>query len=300
MQNNPQVVFERLFGDGNTAEQRKARRDQSISLLDSVLGEASTLQRKLPASDRTRLDQYLTDVREIERRVQKAGQQLSDDLPIPAAPTGVPRDVEEHIKLMYDLQVLAWQAEITRVSTFLMCKELSTTVYAKSGVRDAFHTLSHHSNVPDNINRFAILNMYHVALFAYFLDKLRSTPDGDGTLLDHSLVLYGSGLSDGNQHNHTDLPVLRGGRRIGSPQGWTPSASSQEHADGQSARRDARQARGHHRQAGRQHGADFAVVPGPQSSVLSPAPRRPWTEDCGLWTAMSPAGHGTSAPTRRR
>ena len=119
MQNNPQVVFERLFGDGNTAEQRKARRDQSISLLDSVIGEASALQRKLPASDRSRLDQYLTDVREIERRVQKAGQQLSDDLPIPAAPTGVPRDVEEHIKLMYDLQVLAWQAEITRVSTFL-------------------------------------------------------------------------------------------------------------------------------------------------------------------------------------
>ena len=129
MQNNPQVVFERLFGDGNTAEQRKARRDQSISLLDSVFGEASALQRKLPASDRSRLDQYLTDVREIERRVQKAGQQLSDDLPIPAAPTGVPRDIEEHIKLMYDLQVLAWQAEITRVSTFLMCKELSTAVY---------------------------------------------------------------------------------------------------------------------------------------------------------------------------
>ena len=233
MQNNPQVVFERLFGDGNTAEQRKARRDQSISLLDSVLGEASTLQRKLPASDRTRLDQYLTDVREIERRVQKAGQQLSDDLPIPAAPTGVPRDVEEHIKLMYDLQVLAWQAEITRVSTFLMCKELSTAVYPKSGVRDAFHTLSHHSNVPDNINRFAVLNTYHVALFAYFLDKLRATQDGDGTLLDHSLVLYGSGMSDGNQHNHTDLPILlaggasgrlKGGRHLRHPKN-TPMAN---------------------------------------------------------------------------
>ena len=219
MQNNPQVVFERLFGDGNTAEQRKARRDQSISLLDSVLDEASTLQRRLPATDRSRLDQYLTDVREIERRVQKAGQQLSDDLPIPAAPTGVPRDIEEHIKLMYDLQVLAWQAEITRVSTFLMCKELSGQTYPKSGIRDAFHTLSHHSNVPDNINRFAVLNMYHVALFAYFLDKLQSTPDGDGTLLDHSLVLYGSGLSDGNQHNHTDLPVLLAGGASGRLKG---------------------------------------------------------------------------------
>jgi hypothetical protein len=233
MQNNPQVVFERLFGDGNTADQRRARREQSISLLDSVMSEASALQRRLPASDRSRLDQYLTDVREIERRVQKAGQQLSDDLPIPAAPTGVPRDVEEHIKLMYDLQVLAWQAEITRVSTFLMCKELSTATYPRSGVRDAFHTLSHHSNVQDNINRFAVLNTYHVALFAYFLDKLQSTPDGDGTLLDHSLVLYGSGMSDGNQHNHTDLPILlaggasgrlKGGRHLRHPKN-TPMAN---------------------------------------------------------------------------
>jgi Protein of unknown function (DUF1552) len=233
MQNNPQVVFERLFGDGNTAEQRKERRAQSLSLLDSVVGEASSLQRKLPASDRTRLDQYLSDVREIERRVQKAGQQLSDDLPVPAAPTGVPRDVEEHIKLMYDLQVLAWQAEITRVSTFLMCKELSGSTYPKSGVRDAFHTLSHHSNVKENIERFAVLNTYHVGLFGYFLEKLRATPDGDGTLLDHSLVLYGSGMSDGNQHNHTDLPVvlaggasgrLRGGRHLRHPKN-TPMAN---------------------------------------------------------------------------
>jgi len=233
MQNNPQVVFERLFGDGNTAAQRKARRDQSISLLDSVMGEASTLQRKLPASDRSRLDQYLTDVREIERRVQKAGQQLSDDLPIPTAPTGVPRDVEEHIKLMYDLQVLAWQAEITRVSTFLMCKELSGQVYPKSGIRDPFHTLSHHSNVQENKDRFTQLNQYHMKLFTHFLAKLKATPDGDGTLLDHSLVLYGSGMSDGNSHNHTDLPVvlaggasgrLKGGRHIQNPKD-TPMAN---------------------------------------------------------------------------
>jgi hypothetical protein len=233
MQNNPQVVFERLFGDGNTAEQRKTRRAQSISLLDSVVGEAASLQRKLPASDRTRLDQYLSDVREIERRVQKTGEQLSDDLPVPAAPTGVPRDVEEHIKLMYDLQVLAWQAEITRVSTFLMCKELSGQTYPKSGVRDAFHTLSHHSNVKESIERFSVLNAYHVGLFAYFLDKLRATPDGDGTLLDHALVLYGSGMSDGNQHNHTDLPVvlaggasgrLKGGRHLRHPKN-TPMAN---------------------------------------------------------------------------
>ncbi|HEY7441568.1 MAG TPA: DUF1552 domain-containing protein [Vicinamibacterales bacterium] len=226
MQNNPQVVFERLFGDGNTAAQRKSRRQQSLSLLDSVTGEASTLQRKLPSSDRARLDQYLSDVREIERRVERAGAQMSDDLAVPAAPTGVPRDVEEHIKLMFDLQVLAWQAEITRVSTLLLAKELSNAVYPKSGVRDAFHVLSHHSNVQENKDRFAVLNRYHVTLFAYFLDKLRSTPDGDGNLLDHALVLYGSGMSDGNQHNHTDLPIilaggasgrLKGGRHIQNP-----------------------------------------------------------------------------------
>ena len=226
MQNNPQVVFERLFGDGNTAAQRKSRREQSLSLLDSVTGEAALLQRKLPVADRSRLDQYLSDVREIERRVQKAGAQMSDDLAVPTAPTGVPNDVEEHVRLMFDLQVLAWQAEITRVSTLLLAKELSNAVYPKSGVRDAFHVLSHHSNVQENKDRFAVLNRYHVTLFAYFLEKLRATPDGEGSLLDHSLVLYGSGMSDGNQHNHTDLPIilaggaagrLKGGRHIRNP-----------------------------------------------------------------------------------
>jgi hypothetical protein len=233
MQNNPQVVFERLFGDGNTAEERAARRAQSLSLLDSVVGEASSLQRRLPAGDRTRLDQYLTDVREIERRIQRAGQALSDDLEVPPAPTGIPTDVEEHIRLMYDLQLLAWQADITRVSTLLMAKELSNAVYPKSGIRDAFHILSHHSNVQQNKDRFAVLNTYHVGLFAYFLNKLQSTPDGDGTLLDHALVLYGSGMSDGNQHNHTDLPIivaggasgkLKGGRHIRHPKN-TPMAN---------------------------------------------------------------------------
>jgi len=226
MQNNPQVVFERLFGDGNTASLRKARRQQSLNLLDSVMDEASALQRTLPAGDRARVDHYLNDVREIERRVQKAGQQLSDDLPIPAAPTGIPRDVEEHIKLMFDLQVLAWQADITRVTTLLLSKELSGATYPKSNIRDAFHTLSHHSNIQENKDRFAILNRYHVSLFAYFLEKLKTTPDGDASLLDHSLVLYGSGMSDGNQHNHTDLPIvlaggasgrLKGGRHIRNP-----------------------------------------------------------------------------------
>ena len=233
MQNNPQVVFERLFGDGNTAKERAVRRQQSLSLLDSVRADASSLQQKLPAADRVRIDQYLTDVREIERRVQKAGQQLSDDLDVPSAPTGVPKDVEAHIKLMFDLQVLAWQAEITRVSTMLMAKELSNAVYPKSGIRDAFHILSHHSNVKENIDRFTLLNTYHVTLLAYLLEKLRTTPDGDGTLLDHSMVLYGSAISDGNQHNHTDLPIilaggasgrLKGGRHLRSARN-TPMAN---------------------------------------------------------------------------
>jgi hypothetical protein len=219
MQNNPQVVFERLFGDGNDVGQRKARRQQSLSLLDSVLSEANTLQQKLPTTDRARMDQYLTDVREIERRIQKAGEQVSDDLELPAAPVGVPTDVEEHIKLMYDLQVLAWQTEITRVSTFQVAHELSNAVYPKSTIRDAFHILSHHSNIQENQDRFTVLNRYHVGLLAYFLDKLQKTPDGDGTLLDHSLVLYGSGLGDGNQHDHVDLPVLVAGGASGQHKG---------------------------------------------------------------------------------
>jgi len=232
MQNNPQVVFERLFGDGSTDAERRARRQQSVSLLDSVLAEAAALQRKLPPSDRARVDQYLTDVREIERRIQQAARAASDDVSLPDAPAGIPKDVEAHITLMFDLQVLAWQADITRVTTMLMAKELSNAVYPKSGVRDAFHILSHHSNIRENQDRFAVLNRYHVGLLAYLLNKLKTTPDGDGTLLDHSMVLYGSAMSDGNQHNHGPLPIivaggasgrLKGGRHIRNPKDTTMS-----------------------------------------------------------------------------
>jgi hypothetical protein len=215
MQNNPQVVFERLFGDGSTDAERRDRRQQSLSLLDSVVGEASSLQRQLPAADRGRVDQYLGDVREIERRIQKAAQQASADLSLPDAPAGAPKDVEAHIKLMFDLQVLAWQADITRVTTMLLAKELSNAVYAKSGVRDAFHILSHHSNIRENQDRFAVLNRYHMGLFAYLLGKLQAIPDGDGTLLDHSMVLYGSAMSDANQHNHGPLPIILAGGASG-------------------------------------------------------------------------------------
>jgi hypothetical protein len=219
MQNNPQVVFERLFGDGSTDAERRARRQQSLSLLDSVLGEVSALQRTLPATDRGRVDQYLDDVREIERRIQQASQQASSDLSLPNAPAGAPKDVEDHIKLMFDLQVLAWQADITRVTTMLLAKELSNAVYAKSGVRDAFHILSHHSNIRENQDRFAVLNRYHITLLTYLLGKLQSIPDGDGTLLDHSMVLYGSAMSDGNQHNHGPLPIILAGGASGRLKG---------------------------------------------------------------------------------
>lgn len=219
MQNNPQVLFEQLFGDGANAAQRAARRAQSLSLLDSVTEQLQQLNRGLPASDRQRLDRFATDVREIERRIAQAGERTSGDVALPGKPHGIPDDVEQHIKLMYDLMALAWQTEITRISSFMMAKELSNAVYPKSGIRDSFHILSHHSNNDDNKARFAVLNRYHVGLLAYFLDKLASVPDGDGTLLDHSLVLYGSGMSDGNSHNHDPLPVLLAGRASGRLQG---------------------------------------------------------------------------------
>lgn len=232
MENNPQVIFERLFGDGSTDSERRARRQQSLSLLDSVMGEASALNKRLPASDRDRVEQYLNDVREIERRIEKAGQQVSDDLKVPPIPTGIPRDVEDHIKMMYDLWVLAWQADITRITTLLMAKELSGAVYAKSGVRDAFHTLSHHSNLKENMDRFSLINRYHVTLFTHLLQKLQAIPEGDGNVLDHSMILYGSAMSDGNQHNHDPLPIilaggasgkLKGGRHIRNPKNTTMS-----------------------------------------------------------------------------
>jgi len=219
MENNPQVVFERLFGDGSTAEERASRREQARSLLDSILDEAASLQRTLPASDRARLDRYLTDVREVERRIALAGAQVSGEMKLPTAPTGIPDDFDVHIKLMFDLQVLAWQADVTRVTTLMFAKEVSNAVYPASGVREPFHNLSHHSNVPENIARLAQLNQYHVRTFAYLLEKLRNTPDGEGTLLDHSVVLYGSGMSNSNQHDHEPLPIVVAGGAAGKMKG---------------------------------------------------------------------------------
>jgi len=219
MENSPQVVFERLFGDGSSDAQRKARRQQSISLLDSVMNQVAGLQKELPAADRTRLSQYLEEVREIERRIDKASKAGKSNVAIPESPVGIPDDFEEHLKLMWDLQALAFQAEITRISTLLYSHETSGTVYPKSGVREGFHNASHHSNNRKNMDQFAVLNRYHISTLTYFFDKLKNTPDGDGSLLDHSLTIYGSTLSDGNEHNHDPLPVLLVGGAAGQLKG---------------------------------------------------------------------------------
>jgi hypothetical protein len=219
MENNPQVVFEKLFGDGSNNADRLARKQESRSLLDSVMDQVASIQRELPASDRTRLSEYLDDVREIERRIQKAQNQVPADLKLPEAPVGVPESFDEHFKMMYDLQVLAFRAEITRIATLMYARDTSGAVYPQSGIRDGFHVASHHSNNRANMDKFALINKYHVEMLAYFLDKLKSTPDGDGNLLDHSLVLYGSSMSNGNQHDHDPLPVVLAGGASGQLNG---------------------------------------------------------------------------------
>ncbi len=224
MEQNPQIVFERLFGDGSTAEERAARAELKKSLLDAVVDDVAKLQRTLPSADKPRLERYLEDVREIERRLQLASTSGVNELDVPGKPVGIPASFVEHSKMMFDLLTLAWQAEITRISTFMVAKEISNRVYGESGINEPFHNLSHHSEVPANIERLSQLNAFHTSsTIGYFLKKLSETPDGDGSLLDHSMVLYGSGMSNSNQHDHDPLPLLlaggasgrlRGGRHI--------------------------------------------------------------------------------------
>lgn len=220
MEQNPQIVFERLFGDGSTAEERESRMSLKQSLLDSVTQEAAKLRRALPAEDKYRLERYLEDVREIERRMELAGASSVNDMDVPDKPLGVPQSFVEHSKLMFDLLALAWQADITRVSTFMVAREINNRVYQESGVNEPFHNLSHHSEVSANIERLAQLNEFHTrTTIAYFLQKLSDTPDGDGSLLDNSMVLYGSGMSNSNQHDHDPLPILLAGGASGRLQG---------------------------------------------------------------------------------
>ena len=188
MEIDPRVAFERLFGDGGTAAERRARREADRSILDTITHEVARLQQGLDPSDRRRLNDYLDDVREIERRIQKVEQYNSSGQAreLPEAPVGVPDSFEEHVKLMFDLQALAFMADVTRVSAFKMGRDVSSRVYPESGVKTPFHALSHHGENPEKIAEFARLNRYHVSKVAYFLEKLRSTPDGDGNLLDHA------------------------------------------------------------------------------------------------------------------
>jgi len=218
---DPRMAFENLFGEGSTAKDRQARERVNGSILDGILHHVSSLQRGLDPADRNRLNSYLDNVRELERRIEKIEKYNSsgEKRELPAAPLGVPDSWEEHVKLMLDLQVLAFQAEITRVSAFKMSRDVSNRVFPESGVKTPFHSCSHHAENPTRIEEFARLNRYHVSMLAYYLDKLKSTPDGDGSLLDHALVLYGSPMGDSNVHNHKRVPLLLAGKANGALKG---------------------------------------------------------------------------------
>lgn len=218
---HPRIAFERLFGDGGSAADRRAELRTNASLLDWVSSDISRLQKKLGPGDRSKVSQYLDTVREVERRIQKAEAATADShLPDLDRPVGVPAAYADHAKLMFDLQVLALQGDVTRVVTFQLARETSTRTYPEIGVSDPHHPLTHNGGDAEKMSRVAKINAFHVSLFAYFLQKLKSTPDGDGTLLDHSMYLYGSGMGNPDVHDHVNLPILvagggmKGGRHI--------------------------------------------------------------------------------------
>ena len=222
MENQPRAVFERLFGDtdNTTPEARLARIQEDRSILDSLVHEVADFQRVLGPGDRTKVTQYLDAIRDIERRIQLAEAQSHRELPELARPSGgIPDTFAEHARVMLDLQVLAFQADLTRVITFMMSREVSPRTYPELGIPDPHHGLSHHQNRPEQMAKLAKLNRHHIEQIAYFMDRLAATPDGDGTLLDQVLLQYGSGISDGNQHLHVNLPVIvagavEGGRHL--------------------------------------------------------------------------------------
>ncbi|MBV9503714.1 MAG: DUF1552 domain-containing protein [Acidobacteriia bacterium] len=215
MEINPRVVFERFFGEGGTVMERKARVEQDRSILDGVAHQANRLKLRLGPTDRETLDGYLDNVREVERRIQKA--ENSAGLRTEAeAPLGIPETFEDHVKLMFDLQVLAFQADLTRICTFMLARELSQRTYPQIGSPDPHHSVSHHQNEPGKIEALVRIQTYHMKLFSYYLDRLRNTPDGEGSLLDHALILYGGNMSNSNLHNHFPLPVLLAGGGAGA------------------------------------------------------------------------------------
>jgi hypothetical protein len=219
MEINPRKVFERMFGQGGSAAERLARQQDERSILDGITREAADLARDLGPRDRAMISEYLDNVREIERRIQNAARAQAVDLTLPDAPVGVPFSYEEHVKLMFDLLTLAYQANVTRVFTFMMAREVSNRTYPQVGVTDGHHAVSHHQNRPEKMEKNAKIQNYHVGLFASFLEKLKNTPDGDGSLLDHSVLLYGSNMSNSNAHDHFPLPSLVVGGAAGRMKG---------------------------------------------------------------------------------
>jgi hypothetical protein len=221
---HPRIVFEMLFGDGGSVAERRAALRKKASLLDSFNDDIARLQRKLGPGDRAKVSQYLDTVREVERRIQKAETDATENpLPDLDRPVGVPAAYADHARLMFDLQVLALQGDVTRVITFQLARETSNRTYPEIGVSDPHHPLSHHGNDPEKIAKMAKINQFHVSLFAEFVAKMKATPDGDGSLLDHSLYLYGSGMGNPNVHDHINLPIIvaggssagmKGGRHI--------------------------------------------------------------------------------------
>ena len=217
---HPRIAFERLFGDGGSSAERLAELRKNASLLDWVREDIGRLQRKLSPGDRTKVSQYLDTVREVERRIQKAEAATADShLPDLDRPLGVPAAYADHARLMFDLQVLALQGDVTRVITFQLARETSTRSYPEIGISEGHHPLTHNNGNLEMLAKVAKINAFHVSLFAYFLDKLKATPDGDGSLLDHSLYLYGSGMSNGDKHDHVNLPILVAGGGAGKLKG---------------------------------------------------------------------------------
>jgi hypothetical protein len=229
MEHDPAAAFSRLFGDGANSDgaARRARMQKKGSILDSLADEVASLRAKLGAPDQSRVAGYLDSVRDVERRIQRAVAH-NTELPVFDRPAGVPETFEQHAKLMFDLQLLAYQGDVTRVVTYMIGREFSGRTYPEIGVPDAHHPISHHQRDPVRMEKCAKVNHYHVQLFAYFLDKMRSTPDGDGSLLDHSAILYGAGMSEGNGHVPRNLPILL----IGGANGRLRSGRHIKYADG--------------------------------------------------------------------
>jgi hypothetical protein len=228
-ENNPRVLFERMFGSSDSTDPRirAARLQQDKSLLDSVNDRVNQLQRKLGASDNRKMNDYLASLRDVERRIQKAEEQSSKALPDVPQPAGIPDNFEAHVRLLYDLQLLAYQADITRVITFMYGREQTGRPYPQIGVPEPHHPTTHHQGNPDKVEKCAKIQRYHVALLAEYLEKLSKTPDGDGSLLDHVMLLFGSGISNSDRHTHGPLPTvligggagtLKGGRHLVYPE----------------------------------------------------------------------------------